>query len=119
MVGKEAVEVDGEGTVFFIFFKAYGFKEAFVLFVGNFTDVGSEVHAAEVDKVKRTSAEHEKCLEIEAVDGGCEVIDKPALIRELKLANASQLTVNSSRISEKVGVIFYVTAKAYLLLLRL
>ena len=95
VVGEKAVEVNGEGAVL-IFLKADGFNEAFGLLVGNIADKGSEMHAAQVNKVKCTSAQHEKCFKVKGICGGCEVVNKSPFIGELELTNASQLTVNGS-----------------------
>ncbi len=118
MVGKEALEVDLVGVGLGLF-KADGFDKAFGLLVLDLALIEGVMNAAKVDEIERSSAENEHSLKVEAVLDGCEVIDDTALVGQLELANTRELVIDGSRIREQIGIVFYVTVQADLLLRKL
>ena len=118
MIGKEAFEVDLI-RAFLGFFKSYGFDKTLGLLVLYLALIESVMNAAKVDEVERTSSEDKHCFEIKSVINGSEIVEDTALVGELELANTRELVIDGSRIREQIGVVFYVTAQADLLLRKL
>jgi hypothetical protein len=75
------------------------------------------VNSAKVNEIQRSSAENEHSFKIVCIKSGSNVINKTAFIGKLELRNASKLSVDGCRVSEKVGLIFYTAKLADFLLL--
>ena len=115
MIGEEAIEVDLVRATFSLR-EADSLYQSFCLLVLYLAKVVRVMYTAEVDKIERSSAEHEKCLKIKCIGCGGDIVNHSALIGELELRDAAQLIVNSRGVSEQVGIVFYATAQAIFLL---
>ena len=112
MVGEESLEVYLEFSLV-ILLKSYCLKESRVLHLAH--EIGA-VDTAEVDKVQRTSAHNEHCLEIFKIKRGGEVVYKTAVRGHLELANARKAVIYCGGIRQRVGIVFHSALMTYLLL---
>ena len=115
VIGEEAFEVDLVRTTFGEL-EADRLDKSLGLLVLNFSAVNCVMHAAKVDEIERSSAEHEHRLEVERVLDGRKVVDKTTLVRKLELADSRELIVNRCGICEQVGIVLNAAAQADLLL---
>ena len=112
---KEAVEVDLIDSVI-VFLKADLSDKGIVDAFGGISYEGSEMDAAKINEIESCATEDEYCLTVELICGIGYIADDSALVGQLELGKTAKFTVNGSGVGKHIGLIFYVTESAKLLL---